>query len=247
MCQRGYTNTSLSLWDLRSAPGRRHVWRVLYRVHVPIVEIPVTTRATELAFSPSDPAHLLSAGDATGVINLWDIASTAAPQAAAPPPDVPTVSASGRTGRSSTSSGSASKHAPAGGPAPPPAPIRVFSGHTTRVRSLSFSAMRPAVFASGSDDWSLRLWDVKQQQHAWAADLGANVCGVAFSPWDEHIVACGTAAHSISIYDVRNNKTPLSTVQGAIIRGRPPLSLACRDSWINSRVSLWTVFVCIGP
>lgn len=109
----------------------------------------------------------------------------------------------------------------AGGGGVPSAPLRSFSGHSNRVWSLSFSAMRPSVFASGSDDCSLRLWDVKQHQHAWTADLGANVCGVAFSPWDEHTVACGTAAHSISIYDVRNNKTPLSSVQGA---PRPPPS-----------------------
>lgn len=204
------------------------------RVHAPMAEIPVTTRVTELACSPLDPALLLSAGDCSGSVNLWDVSAVAAPGGMPRPPAVPTTTASARTGGpASTSSGSggAATTTSASGAGVAAAPLRVFSGHSNRVWSLSFSALRPSVFVSGSDDCTVRLWDVKQHKHAWVADLNANVCGVAFSPWDEYTLACGTAAHSISIFDVRNNKTPISSVQGASPRPpNPPLITAVHAS-----------------
>jgi WD40 repeat protein len=94
---------------------------------------------------------------------------------------------------------------------------RAFTGHTGRVRSVSYNAQQPHIFASGSDDGSLRVWDIRSPSGAaYSAELGSNVCGVAFSPWDENVLACGTAAHSVSVFDIRNCKAPLSQVQGTL-------------------------------
>jgi protein suppressor of PHYA-105 1 len=159
------------------------------RVHMPAAELPTARRIASLAFSPASPAQLLSCGDASGAIHLWDVSAYGAAAAAAE-----------GTGA----------HATAAAPT-------VFAGHSERVRSLSFSAQAPATFASGSDDCSMRVWDVRcAARPAAAAELGSNVCGVAFSPWDEKVLACGTAAHAVSVYDIRNCKTPLSRVQGAL-------------------------------
>eukprot|EP00892_Ulva_mutabilis_P002130 jgi/Ulvmu1/11918/UM081_0078.1 len=214
-------------------------------VHMPMAEIPVTTRVTELACSPLDPAQVLSAGDSTGAIDLWDISNAPASANLPHPPAVPTTTATGGpTSTSSSSAAAQTTHSGASGvAAAATTPLRVFGGHTNRVWSLSYSALRPTVFVSGSDDCTVRLWDTKQHKHAWVADLGANVCGVAFSPWDEHIVACGTAAHSISVFDVRNNKTPLSSVQGlgktvAYVRFVSRSELVA--SSVNSSLSLWS-------
>lgn len=148
----------------------------------------MSTRIASLAFSPINTSQLLSCGDASGAIHLWDVTNSVAPS-------LPS----------------------AGTPAQAPAPARAFTGHTGRVRSVSYSAQQPHMFASGSDDGTLRVWDVKSSSGAaCSADLGSNVCGIAFNPWDENVLACGTAAHSVSVFDIRNCKSPISQVQGAL-------------------------------
>jgi E3 ubiquitin-protein ligase RFWD2 len=148
----------------------------------------VSQRILSLAFSPTNTSQLLSCGDASGAIHLWDVTANS-------------VAASGTSATTT---------------APAPSP-RAFTGHSGRVRSVSYKAQQPHVFASGSDDGSIRVWDIKSPSGAaYSAELGSNVCGVAFSPWDENVLACGTAAHSVSVFDIRNCKAPLSQVQGML-------------------------------
>ena len=148
----------------------------------------MSVRIASLEFSPVNVSQLLSCGDATGTIHLWDV-------------NVNSVAASGSVAASATESA-------------PPTP-RSFTGHTGRVRSVSYNAQQPHMFASGSDDGTLRLWDINSRSGGvGSAELGSNVCGIAFNPWDENVLACGTAAHSVSVFDIRNFKEPISQVEG---------------------------------
>ena len=95
------------------------------------------------------------------------------------------------------------------------AEVRQFRDHSQRVWSLAFSQKQPAVFASGSDDCTMRLWAAEQQRSTLTINFDTNVCCVAACPWDANMFAAGTAGHSMAVYDVRYPGTPVSSLTGA--------------------------------
>lgn len=97
------------------------------------------------------------------------------------------------------------------------AEIQRFQDHNQRVWSLAFSQKQPTVFASGSDDCTLRLWSTEQQRSTLTIGFDTNVCCVAACPWDAHMFAAGTAGHSMAVYDVRYPAAPVSNLTGAHI------------------------------
>jgi hypothetical protein len=55
----------------------------------------------------------------------------------------------------------------------------------------------------------LQVWSPKEQRPVAAVDTGANVCSVRFNPWNEHMVAVGSAAHTAMVYDLRMLRSEL--------------------------------------
>ncbi|GAX77117.1 hypothetical protein CEUSTIGMA_g4563.t1 [Chlamydomonas eustigma] len=95
--------------------------------------------------------------------------------------------------------------------------INEFDGHDRRIWSTDFCtnhAGDTSAFASGSDDGTVKVWSIKSDKCTAVLNIKANVCSVRWNPWDEHQVAVGCAAHTLLIYDLRNNKQALATLKG---------------------------------
>lgn len=86
--------------------------------------------------------------------------------------------------------------------------------HERRVWSVDFSVADPTMLASGSDDGSVKLWNINQGASVGTIKTKANVCCVQF-PFDSgRSLAFGSADHKIYYYDLRNSKMPLCTLIG---------------------------------
>ncbi|KAI3815006.1 hypothetical protein L1987_14657 [Smallanthus sonchifolius] len=97
--------------------------------------------------------------------------------------------------------------------------------HESRVWSVDFSA-DPTLLASGSDDGSVKLWNINQAIIFFVygyltegSSIGtiktkANVCCVQFPCHSSNFLAYGSADHRVYYYDIRNLRTPLCTLIG---------------------------------
>uniref|UniRef100_A0A0D9YEE7 Uncharacterized protein n=1 Tax=Oryza glumipatula TaxID=40148 RepID=A0A0D9YEE7_9ORYZ len=93
--------------------------------------------------------------------------------------------------------------------------------HERRVWSVDFSLADPTKLVSGSDDGSVKLWNMNQAilfLHL-AGSVGtirtrANVCSVQFQPDSARSIAIGSADHKIYCYDLRNIRAPYCTLVG---------------------------------
>ncbi|RDX93265.1 Protein SPA1-RELATED 3, partial [Mucuna pruriens] len=76
--------------------------------------------------------------------------------------------------------------------------------HDQRVWSIDFSSANPTLLASGSDDGSVKLWNINQGVSVGTIKTKANVCCVQFPLDFSHFLAFGSADHQIYYYDLRN-------------------------------------------
>lgn len=86
--------------------------------------------------------------------------------------------------------------------------------HERRVWSVDFSLADPTMLASGSDDGSVKLWNINQGASVGTIKTKANVCCVQFPADSSRSLAFGSADHRIYYYDLRNSKMPLCTLIG---------------------------------
>ncbi|KAL4580329.1 hypothetical protein LXL04_016519 [Taraxacum kok-saghyz] len=95
--------------------------------------------------------------------------------------------------------------------------------HETRVWSVDFSTADPTLLASGSDDGSVKLWNINQAilflhlvdgVSVGTIKANANVCCVQFPLDSGNSLAFGTADHRVYYYDLRNTSRPLCTFVG---------------------------------
>ena len=92
--------------------------------------------------------------------------------------------------------------------------VRAFEAHTKRVWSVHFSPREHALFVSGSDDASVKVWSTSRAEPVLSLALGYNVTCAQFSPDDGNVIAVGTAGHTVQVFDIRSTATPLATLQG---------------------------------
>ncbi|KAK9060450.1 hypothetical protein SSX86_021154 [Deinandra increscens subsp. villosa] len=85
--------------------------------------------------------------------------------------------------------------------------------HERRVWSVDFSA-DPTLLASGSDDGSVKLWNINQGASIGTIKTKANVCCVQFPSHSSNFLAYGSADHRVYYYDLRNLHIPLCTLIG---------------------------------
>lgn len=88
--------------------------------------------------------------------------------------------------------------------------------HSKRTWYVDFSDISPSMLLSGSDDHTVKLWDVDRHQPRSVLTLHttANVCCVKFNPYDAHQVAFGSADHNVYSYDLRQPNNPLCVFEG---------------------------------
>ncbi|KAL3517259.1 hypothetical protein ACH5RR_024161 [Cinchona calisaya] len=86
--------------------------------------------------------------------------------------------------------------------------------HQKRAWSVDFSRIDPAKFASGSDDCSVKLWNITNRNSIGTIWNPANVCCVQFSDYSSHILAFGSADYKIYCYDLRHTRIPWCALAG---------------------------------
>ncbi|XP_077229169.1 protein SPA1-RELATED 2-like isoform X2 [Tasmannia lanceolata] len=89
-----------------------------------------------------------------------------------------------------------------------------YTEHQMRAWSVDFSQVDPMKLASGSDDCSVKLWSINEENCISTIRNVANVCCVQFSSHSTHFLAFGSADYKIFCYDLRNTRVPWCTLAG---------------------------------
>ncbi|KAK8524306.1 hypothetical protein V6N13_015334 [Hibiscus sabdariffa] len=89
-----------------------------------------------------------------------------------------------------------------------------YEEHEKRAWSIDFCHAEPSLLVSGSDDWKVKVWCMKQEASVLDINLKANVCSVKYNPGSSVHVAVSTADHQIHYYDLRNISKPLYVFGG---------------------------------
>ncbi|OWM72136.1 hypothetical protein CDL15_Pgr018019 [Punica granatum] len=89
-----------------------------------------------------------------------------------------------------------------------------YSEHEKRAWSIDFSPVCPTKFASGSDDCSVKLWNISERNCLGTIRNIANVCCVQFSAHSPHLLAFGSADYKSYCYDLRNVRSPWCVLTG---------------------------------
>lgn len=113
-----------------------------------------------------------------------------------------------------------------------------WSEHEKRAWTVDTSAHDSNIIISGSDDYKIKIWDLKQKRSTLTIDLKANVCSVRFSPQNGHLIAAGSADHRIWLFDIRKPSSPIfnakehskSVSYVRFLNGNPGIVSASTDS-----------------
>lgn len=89
-----------------------------------------------------------------------------------------------------------------------------FLEHDKRVWSVDFCRADPTRLASASDDSTVKLWSINQEQSTATIRTRANVCSVQFASGSSHLLALGSADYHAYCYDLRRLDAPLCTLAG---------------------------------
>ncbi|XP_072974040.1 protein SUPPRESSOR OF PHYA-105 1-like isoform X1 [Typha angustifolia] len=89
-----------------------------------------------------------------------------------------------------------------------------FREHTKRAWSVNFSQVDPTKLASGSDDYSVKVWSINEEKCINTIRNMANVCCVQYSPHSSVLLAAGSSDYRIYCYDLRNTRIPWCTLAG---------------------------------
>jgi E3 ubiquitin-protein ligase RFWD2 len=113
--------------------------------------------------------------------------------------------------------------------------------HSRRVWSVAYSPQEPSLFASGSDDCTVKLWSMGQPNSIFSFSAKANICSVKFNPLDRYLLAYGSADHGVHYVDLRSPNKPLLELLGhrkavsyVSFMGRNELVSASTDSELKT-------------
>lgn len=82
-----------------------------------------------------------------------------------------------------------------------------YRGHSMAVYALRWNPFDPAVFLSGSADWSVQLWDSGvSSKSVMSFDLGAAVGDAAWAPYSSTVFAAAAADGRVHVFDLSVNK-----------------------------------------
>ncbi|KAK4266951.1 hypothetical protein QN277_023808 [Acacia crassicarpa] len=93
-------------------------------------------------------------------------------------------------------------------------PLSQYKEHQKRAWSVHFSKSNPKMFASGSDDCSVKLWNISERNSIGTIWNPANVCCVQFSSYSTNLLVFGSVDYKIYGYDLRHIRIPWCTLSG---------------------------------
>ncbi|BAT98062.1 Protein SUPPRESSOR OF PHYA-105 1 [Vigna angularis] len=93
-------------------------------------------------------------------------------------------------------------------------PLSQYMEHQKRAWSVHFSLSDPKMFASGSDDCSVKLWNISEKNSLGTIWNPANICCVQFSSYSTNLLFFGSADYKVYGYDLRHTKIPWCTLAG---------------------------------
>jgi FOG: WD40 repeat len=163
------------------------------------------------AFVESAPRPGVSVSQAVGTIRMWDVATgTAIGEPLERPMSIVKTVVFSRDGKILASSSDktvllwdVASRQPLGAP---------LTGHTDDVMSLSFSP-DGKLLASGSNDGTVRLWDVDQGTNIASLAATSQVHSVAFSP-DGALLASAGLDRTLRLWDVAHREPFASPIRG---------------------------------
>ncbi|XP_047342033.1 protein SPA1-RELATED 2-like [Impatiens glandulifera] len=92
--------------------------------------------------------------------------------------------------------------------------ISQYIEHYRRAWSLDFCHTDPTKLASGSDDCSVKIWNINERKSLSTIRNIANVCCVQFSAHSTHLLAFGSSDYKIYCYDLRKISSPWCILAG---------------------------------
>uniref|UniRef100_A0A7N0UYW1 Uncharacterized protein n=1 Tax=Kalanchoe fedtschenkoi TaxID=63787 RepID=A0A7N0UYW1_KALFE len=87
-----------------------------------------------------------------------------------------------------------------------------YSEHQKRAWSVDFSKVDPKKFATGSDDYLVKIWNINERNSTITIRNPANICCVQFSHSSTNLVAFGSADYKLYCYDLRHTRIPWCTL-----------------------------------
>ncbi|XP_022641740.1 protein SUPPRESSOR OF PHYA-105 1 isoform X2 [Vigna radiata var. radiata] len=93
-------------------------------------------------------------------------------------------------------------------------PLSQYMEHQKRAWSVHFSLSDPKMFASGSDDCSVKLWNISEKNSLGTIWNPANICCVQFSSYSTNLLFFGSADYKVYGYDLRHTRIPWCTLAG---------------------------------
>ncbi|EFA09115.1 U5 small nuclear ribonucleoprotein 40 kDa protein [Tribolium castaneum] len=121
--------------------------------------------------------------------------------------------------------------------------IKKYKGHTTFVNSVQGARRGPQMLVSGSDDTTIKLWDIRKKQSVTTFNSNYQVTAVEFNDTAEQIFS-GGIDNDIKVWDIRNHeiiytlKGHTDTVTGLALS--PDGSYLLSNSMDNS-LRIWDV------
>ncbi|XP_047172161.1 protein SUPPRESSOR OF PHYA-105 1-like [Vigna umbellata] len=86
--------------------------------------------------------------------------------------------------------------------------------HEERAWSVHISPSDPKMFASGSDDCSVKVWNINERNSVETISMDANICCVQFSPPSTNLLFFGSSDHKVYGYDLRHTRIPWCSLAG---------------------------------
>ncbi|XP_059489898.1 dynein intermediate chain 2, ciliary [Neocloeon triangulifer] len=78
--------------------------------------------------------------------------------------------------------------------------------HYMPVQQVDFNRFNPAVYASCSGDWRVKIWEDNRKEPLFEFDLGSPVEDVAWAPYSSTVLAAATADGRVHVFDLNVNK-----------------------------------------
>jgi len=95
--------------------------------------------------------------------------------------------------------------------------MNIYSGHGGVVEDVAWHGSHPHIFGSVGDDKMLMLWDTRRPPHDACSHKveahSAEVNCLAFNPFNEFILATGSADKTVALFDIRSLGSRLHTFE----------------------------------